>query len=443
MSARVPPQNLEAERAVLGAILLSPSSLDEVVELIDADDFYRAGHRHIFTAMRNLAERSEAIDVITLGAELLRLGVDGEAGGSHYLSYLDAEVPPTPVVVRYAQLVRDSSLARRLLETGHAITRDCYEHRGDVAELLDSAETRIFEVTDRRQVKPWTDMKSGVTATFKKLELLYERQEEITGLRTGWTGVDRMTAGLQKKDLIVIAGRPSMGKTAVAMNIAGYVAMDLKKPVAVFSLEMGAESLLTRMLGCEARVDGQRLRTGKLLDSDWPKLARAADRLHRAPLFIDDTAGLSALEMRSKCRRLKAQHKDLALIVVDYLQLMKGRPGTDSREQEISDISRGLKAMAKDLDVPVIALSQLNRGLEKREDKRPMMSDLRESGAIEQDADVIAFVYRDEVYNKESPDKGIAELIIGKQRNGPTGDVRLAFLRDFTRFDNLEEREGM
>jgi len=442
LNARLAPQDLEAERSVLGGVLLTNEGLYDVLEIVKTDDFYREPHRKIFTAMQELAQRSEPIDVITLADELRKRGDLESAGGSPYLAGLDAFVPATANLSRYAKIVRDKALARRLIEAAHQIARDGYEQKGDVDELLDGAEARIFDVTEKKAQNGFTQLKDSVNRVFSNLEQLYERQTEITGVASGFTEFDKMTAGLQKGDLIIVGGRPSMGKTSVVMNMAGHIAIEVRRPVAVFSLEMNADSLTTRLFASEARVDGQRLRTGKLLDTDWPKLSRAADRLYKAPLYVDDTAGMTALEMRAKCRRLKAKVGDLALVVVDYLQLMKGRPGIDSREQEISDISRGLKALARELECPVIALSQLNRSLEKREDKRPMMSDLRESGAIEQDADLICFIYRDEVYNPESPDKGIAEIIIGKQRNGPTGTVRVAFLRDYTRFENLAPEQS-
>jgi replicative DNA helicase len=442
LNPRLAPQDIEAERSVLGGVLLTNDALFDVAEIVKPDDFYREQHRKIFTSMQDLSFRNEPIDVITLADELRKKGELEAVGGPSYISSLDAFVPATANLSRYAKIVRDKALARRLIEAAHGIAREGYEQLGNVDELLDSAEQQIFDVTEKKQSQAFVALKDTVKRVFANLESLYEKQTDITGIATGFDMLDRMTAGFQRGDLIIVAGRPSMGKTSVVMNMAAHVAIEKAMPVAVFSLEMSADALTTRLFSSEARVDGQRLRNGKLLDSDWPKLARAADRLHRAPMFIDDSAGLSALEMRAKCRRLKAKHNDLGLVVVDYLQLMKGRAESDSREQEISDISRGLKALAKELQVPVIALSQLNRSLERREDKRPQLSDLRESGAIEQDADLICFIYRDEVYNKESADKGIAEIIIGKQRNGPTGAVRVAFLRDYTRFENLSEEQS-
>ncbi|MFM2152775.1 MAG: replicative helicase [Pseudomonadota bacterium] len=443
LNPRLAPQDVEAERSILGGILLTNEAFYDVLETVKTDDFYREPHRKVFAAMQELSQRNEPIDVITLADELRRGGDLESVGGVAYLSGLDAFVPATANITRYARIVRDKALARRLIGAAHEIAREGYDQLGPVDELLDAAESKIFEITEKKAANAFTVLGTSVKRVFSNLEALYERQTEITGVPTGFTAFDKMTAGLQKGDLIIVGGRPSMGKTSVVMNMAGHIAIEEKRPVAVFSLEMSADSLTTRLFASEARVDGQRLRTGKLLDSDWPKLARAADRLFKAPMHIDDSAGLTALEMRAKCRRLKAKTGELALVVVDYLQLMRGKPGTDSREQEISEISRGLKALAREMECPVIALSQLNRSLEKREDKRPQMSDLRESGAIEQDADLICFIYRDEVYNKEnSPDKGIAEIIIGKQRNGPTGTVRVAFQRDYTRFENLAEEQS-
>lgn len=441
LNPRLAPQDLDAERSILGGILLTNDAYPDVAEVLKADDFYREAHRKIYGAMESLSHRTEPIDLITLADELRRSGELESVGGSAYLAMLDANVPATSNLVNYARIVRDKALARRLIEAAHGIARAGYDQKGDVEELLDRAEQEIFDVTQRNESKSFTTLSESVRRVFSNLEQLYERQTDITGLPTGFDRLDKMTAGLQKGDLIIIAARPSMGKTSLVMNIAAHAAIHEKKVVAVFSLEMGADQLTTRLFSAEARVDGQRLRTGRLLDSDWPKLAKAADRLYKAPIYIDDTAGITALDMRAKCRRLAAKHGGIGLIIIDYLQLMRGR-GNESREQEISEISRGLKMLGKELEVPVIALSQLNRSLERREDKRPQMSDLRESGAIEQDADVIGFVYRDEVYNKDSPDAGVAELIIGKQRNGPTGTVRVAFLKDFTRFENLvEDRE--
>lgn len=439
LNPRLAPQSLEAERSVLGGVLLANEEFWNVCELVSEQDFYREPHRQIWLAMFSLMQRSEPIDMITLPNELTKMGVLEAVGGLAYIVSLDASVPATANLSRYAKIVREKAVARRLIEAAHDIARKGYEQQGTLEGLLNSAEQQISDVTEQKTSVAFTPLGVSVKRVFEHLEGLYENPGELTGVPTGFDQLDRMTCGLQKGDLIIVAARPMVGKTSCVMNMAAHVAIEKGLPVAVFSLEMSADALTTRLFSSEARVDGQRLRSGKLLDSDWPKLARVADRLFRAPMYIDDSAALSIMEMRAKCRRLKAKHSDLGLVVVDYLQLMKGRTGGDNREQEISEISRGLKALAKELQVPVVALSQLNRGLERREDKRPQLSDLRESGAIEQDADLICFIYRDEVYNRESADKGIAEIIVGKQRNGPTGTVRVAFLKDYTRFENLAE----
>lgn len=437
LNPRLAPQDVDAERSLLGGVLLTNESMHDVLEILKEDDFYREPHRLIFKAMTDLNQRREPIDVITLANELRRSGDLEHAGGVAYLSSLDAYVPAIANIDRYARIVRDKAMARRVIEAAHNIAREGYEQRMPTDELLDVAEQKIFEVTEKKQSTAFVPLQTSVRSVFANLEQLYARQSDITGVPSGFSDLDKMTAGLQRGDLIIVAARPSMGKTSFTMNIAANVALEANQSVAVFSLEMSVDQLTTRLFASEARVDSQRLRTGRLDERDWPKLARSADRLYRAPMYIDDTAGITAMEMRAKCRRLRAKRGELGLIVVDYLQLMKGRPGVDSREQEISEISRSLKALGRELEVPVIALSQLNRSLERREDKRPQLSDLRESGAIEQDADVIMFIYRDEVYNKETDVAGTAEIIIGKQRNGPTGTVHLSFLKDYTRFENL------
>lgn len=442
LNPRLAPQDIASERSVLGGVLLTNAAMNEVLELITEDDFYREPHRLIFRAMTNLNERREPIDVITLSNELLRSGDLEAAGGPTYLASLDTYVPAIANIERYAVIVRDKAMARRVIEASHGIAREGYDQRLPTDELLDYAEQKIFEVTERKSSTSFVHLKESVKSVFTHLEQLHSRQSDITGVATGFKEFDKMTAGLQRGDLVIVAARPSMGKTSLTMNMAGHVALNLQQPVAVFSLEMSVDQLTTRLFASEARVDSQRLRIGKFDERDWPKLAQAADRMYRAPMYIDDTAGLSAMEMRAKCRRLASRAGGLSLIVVDYLQLMKGRPGVNSREQEISEISRSLKALARELQCPVIALSQLNRSLERREDKRPQLSDLRESGAIEQDADVITFIYRDEVYNKDSEAGSTAEIIIGKQRNGPTGMVRLAFLKDYTRFENLAPEDA-
>lgn len=431
---RIPPQDVEAERSVLGAMLLDPASLNEVAASIKPDDFYRPTHAYIFEAILALFEKNEPIDEVTVRAQLATDGKLEAVGGSAFLASLTNSVPTAANIGYYADIVRNRAIARRLINAATAIAANVYEGGAEIDLLLDEAESKIFEVTSSRDQRSFVPIKEVVKDAFKLIEKRYEKKEAITGVATGFVDFDRLTAGLQPSDLIILAGRPSMGKTAIALNMAQHAAIREKKPVAVFSLEMSRESLVMRMLCSEGRIDSQRLRGGFLRDSDWPKLAKAAGELADAQIYIDDSGALTVMETRAKARRLQAE-KGLGLIVVDYLQLMHGR--AESREREISEISRGLKALAKEIAVPVLALSQLNRSLESRTDKRPMLSDLRESGAIEQDADVICFVYRDEYYNPESEAKGQAELIVGKQRNGPTGVVHLKFFSEFTRFENL------
>ncbi len=434
-SGRLPPQDVDAERSVLGAMLLEENAVTDVVALVAPDDFYRSAHARIFEGMLALYERNEPIDEVTVAAQLKATSQLEGVGGAAYLASLTERVPTAANAVHYARIVRERALARRLIHAATSIATSGYEGNAEVDVLLDQAEAKIFEITSAREHRAFTPLKEVVKEAFKRIEKLYERKEAVTGVPTGFVDLDRLTSGLQASDLIIVAGRPSMGKTAFALNCGLNAALRHSTPVAVFSLEMSKEQLVMRMLCSEARIDGQRLRGGFLKDSDWPKLAKAAGMLAEAPLYIDDTGALSILEMRAKARRLQAE-KGLGLVVVDYLQLMRGRSSNEGREREISEISRGLKALAKELTVPVVALSQLNRSLEQRQDKRPMLSDLRESGAIEQDADVICFVYRDEYYNADSPDKGLAEIIVGKQRNGPTDTVKLKFFKDFIRFEN-------
>lgn len=442
LNPRLAPQDVEAERSVLGGVLLTNDALFDVLEMVRPEDFYREAHRKIFTAMQELSMRNEPIDIITLGDELRKKGELEAVGGPAYISSLDASVPATANLGRYAKIVSDKARARRMIEAAHAIAREGYEQQGDTADYLDSSQAAIMAAAN---VETKSDLKPAppaVKRVFAAMEAAYEKQSEVTGISSGFEFLDRMTAGWQREDLIVVAGRPSMGKTSIVMNMAAHVAIEKALPVAVFSLEMSEDLLYQRLFSSEARVLLARIRNGLLDDTDWPKLARAADRIHRSTLFVDDSAALSVMEIRAKARRLKVKHGDLGLVVIDYLQLMRGAGNEGSREQEISTISRGLKALAKELHVPVIALSQLNRSLERREDKRPQLSDLRESGAIEQDADVIAFIYRDEVYNKETTQKGKAEIILGKARNGATGTVCVGFQREYTRFYGLDERES-
>ncbi len=433
----LPPQNVEAEQAVLGTILLQDKSLLKVIEIIGPDDFYRDAHKIIFRAMLTLFEKHEPHDLITVTGLLNDQNRLEQVGGAAYLASLTDIIPFSGTLVHHARIIRKKSILRRLIQTTSEVAARCYDAQDDIDTLVDEAEKTIFEIAQAKKGTGFQPMSDIVPRAFDRITRLFDRQEHITGVATGYEELDRMTAGLQPADLIILAGRPSMGKTALAMNMVQHAALIEKIPVAVFSLEMSMEQLALRMLCSIGRIDSQRIRTGRLHDSDWPKLTRATGMLSDAPIFIDDTAGTTVLEMRAKARRLKSEHK-LGMIVVDYLQLMQGKAGTENRAQEISDISRSLKAMAKELDVPVVALSQLNRSLESRTDKRPQLSDLRESGAIEQDADVIMFIYRDEVYNKaeDNPNRGLAEIIVGKQRNGPTGVVKLTFLAEFTTFEN-------
>lgn len=446
---RLPPQNLEAEMSVLGGILLENQALNRALEHLTVSDFYRESHRKIFKALIALADKSEPADLVTLTAELKNRSELEDIGGSTYLATLVDYVPTAANIAYYCKLVKEKSLGRKLIEVSTEIATSGYEG-GDMEAILDQAEKAIFEISENRIRPSYFPVRMILKDTFKSIEKLYERKELVTGVPTGYHDLDKMTAGLQSSDLIIVAGRPSMGKTAFALNLVEYATTHADHPVpaVIFSLEMSKEQLVQRMLCSLAKVDAGRLRTGHLVESDWPKLTMAAGQLNEAELFIDDTPAISVLELRSKARRLKAEH-GLGLIIVDYLQLMRGS-SPENRQQEISEISRSLKALAKELALPVVALSQLNRSLESRTDKRPMMADLRESGAIEQDADVIMFVYRESVYcedcksRERTCEKGHekdAEIIIGKQRNGPIGTVHLTFRGEFTRFENQARRD--
>ncbi len=438
LHSRVPPQNLEAEQSVLGSLLLQDKNFGLVLECLKPDDFYTTSHKIIFEALIDLFQKSEPQDLITVTNLLNDKNQLNEVGGAAYLATLTSIVPVTANVGSYAKIIRQKSILRNLISVNTDIANRCYEEQGDIDILVDEAEQAIFEIAGSKGGQNFTPINLIVPDAFSKVEELFKRKEMITGVPTGYHQIDKMTSGLQPSDLIILAARPSMGKTSFAMNIAQHAALVEKIGVAVFSLEMSKEQLVMRLLSSVGRIDSMRIRSGKLHDEDWPKLSRAVGMLTEAPIYIDDTPSISVLDMRAKVRRLAAQY-DIGLIVVDYLQLMRGRNSTENRTQEISEISRSLKALAKEHKIPVIALSQLNRGLESRTDKRPMMSDLRESGAIEQDADVISFIYRDEVYNKaeDNPNIGQAEIIIGKQRNGPTGMAKLAFIKEITMFENL------
>ncbi|HOB62866.1 MAG TPA: replicative DNA helicase [Candidatus Competibacteraceae bacterium] len=436
---RIPPHSLEAEQAVLGGLMLDNATWDQVADRLSESDFYRADHRLIFRAVRRLAEQGKPFDLLTLAEWLEGQHQLDEAGGFAYLGVLARDTPSAANVRAYADIIRERSVRRELIRTATEIADSAYDPRGrDSKALLDDAEKRVFAIAERgfRSQEGFTDIKDLLARTVERIDVLFQRDNPITGIPTGWPDFDEMTAGLQRGDLIVIAGRPSMGKTSLAMNIVEFAAIQVKCPVAVFSMEMPGESLIMRLMSSLGRIDQHRVRTGRLEEEDWPRLTSAVTMLSEARLFIDDSSNLSPNELRARARRLHRQEGQLGLIVVDYLQLMQV-PGTnENRATEVSEISRSLKALAKELSVPVLALSQLNRTLEQRGDKRPIMSDLRESGAIEQDADLICFIYRDEVYNPDSPDKGIAEIIVAKQRNGPIGVTRLTFLGQYTRFES-------
>ena len=438
---RKPPQSIEAEQSVLGGVLLDNSALDQILDVVREEDFYRDAHRKIFAVMVDMSNKEEAIDYLTLQERLKQRGQLEEVGGAGYISTLTDLIPTSANITHYANIVRDKAIARRLIHASSEILRHGFEASEELPEYVDLAERLIFNVTQERKLAGVVHIKDLVTDSFATIERIYEKKETYTGVPSGFRDLDDKTSGFQPSDLIIIAGRPAMGKTSFALNIAQFAAQEVKSPVLFFSLEMSKESLAMRLLCAEARVDHQRLRKGLLTDTDWGRLARAAGALSDADLFIDDTPGVRVMEMRAKARRLQAelqkQNKGIGLIFMDYLQLSSLGKRVESREREISEISRSLKGLAKELNVPVIALSQLSRKPESRESKRPQLADLRESGAIEQDADVILFVFREEEYTKDKDKEGLAEVIVGKQRNGPTGTVNLRFFKEFTRFENL------
>ncbi len=436
---RVPPHSVEAEQAVIGGLLLDNRAWEQIADRIAESDFYRADHRLIFTAVRNLEEKSQPFDAVTLSEWLEKNGQLDDAGGLAYLGRLAKETPTAANIVAYADIVRERSVLRQLIAIGTDIASSGFKTDGRSSrDLLEQAERRVFEIAeqDMRGRGGFQDIKDLLTKTVEQIDYLFQSEGNITGVPTGFDKFDESTTGLHAGELIIVAGRPSMGKTTFAMNIAENAAIGHKTPVAVFSMEMPGEQLAMRMISSLGRIDQHHIRTGQLTDEDWPRITSAVHMLSEANLYIDDTPAMSPGEVRARARRLKRKH-GLGLIVIDYLQLMQVPGASENRATEISEISRGLKALAKELNVPVIALSQLNRSLEQRPDKRPVMSDLRESGAIEQDADVIVFIYRDEVYNNDSPDKGMAEIIIAKQRNGPIGKSVLTFLGKYTKFENF------
>jgi len=436
---RAPPHSLEAEQSLLGGLMLDKRAWDQVADVVTVDDFYRPDHRLIFETIATLIERDEPPDAVTVTEHLERGGELESAGGLEYLARLVEETPSAANVRAYARIVREHAMLRQLIEIGGDIAASAHDSEGrSVSDLVDMAEQRVFEIADRGQRRGvgFKALKDVLPATIDRLDELSHSDADITGVPTGFAEMDRMTAGLQRGDLVIVAGRPSMGKTTLAINIAENAAIGAGLPAAIFSMEMSAEQLTFRMIGSIGRVNQSNLRRGKLSPEDWSRIDSAVSMMQAAPIYIDDSPGLTPTEVRARARRLKREH-GLGLIVVDYLQLMQVSGTAENRATEISEISRSLKALAKELEVPVIALSQLNRSVEQRVDKKPVMSDLRESGAIEQDADVIVFIYREEVYDKETPRRGVADIIIGKQRNGPVGEFHLTFLGEFTKFENL------
>ena len=436
---RIPPHSVQAEQSVIGGLMLDNSTWDQVADRVGPEDFYRREHQLIFGVIRILADEQKPFDVVTLAEDLERREELDDVGGLPYLAALAEDTPSAANIRAYADIVREHSVTRQLIRVGTEIAESGFRPEGrKVAELLDEAENKVFQIAEQRnrEGEGFQPIKGLLARAIDRIEELQSSDEPLTGVSSGFDDFDNMTSGLQPSDLIIVAGRPSMGKTTFAMNIAENVAIKSEQPVAVFSMEMPGEALTMRMMSSLGRIDGHRIRTGKLEDDEWPRLTSAINILSQAKLFIDDTPALSPTDLRARARRLMREQGQLGLIVIDYLQLMQAPGAAENRTNEISMISRSLKALAKELEVPVIALSQLNRNLEQRPNKRPVMSDLRESGSIEQDADLVVFIYRDEVYNEESTDKGMAEIIIGKQRNGPIGTVRLTFLGQYTKFEN-------
>ena len=437
---KVPPQNLEAEKSVLGSMLIDEEAVGLVLELIDETCFYDTAHRKIFLAVLGLYNDRKNIDLITLSDRLKTDGQLESIGGVTYLTQLIDFVPTSANVEYYAHIVKEKSVQRQLIKNATQIVAESYEVGTSIDELVDKAEKLIFEIAITREKNPSQHIKDIIKENIEIIDKLYQRKEHITGTPTGFEELDRMTSGLQKSDLVVVAGRPSMGKSALATSMAEYAALHAKKGVAFFSLEMSKEQLVQRMLCSHARVDAHKVRSGFLSPSDWPKLTAAAGKLSSAPIFIDDTPAINALELRAKARRLKANH-DIELMVLDYLQLMRSSRRTESRQQEISEISLSIKALARELGIPIIAISQLSRAVESRQDHRPQLSDLRESGAIEQDADLVLLLMREEYYMPTEENRGLAEVIVAKQRNGPVGTIKLTFIKEYMRFENLARME--
>jgi replicative DNA helicase len=437
---KIAPQNSEAEMAVLGSMLIDEEAIGIAIETLSRDYFYKDAHRKIFEAILDLYNASKAVDLITLTDELKRKSVLDEIGGVSFLTSLANSVPTAANIAHYASIVKEKGILRILINNATRIVSLCYESQGNIDEVVDKAEGLVFEVSDRRPQSSYLHLKDIIQNSIDTIDRLYQKKEHVTGVPTGFIDFDIKTAGLQPSDLIIVAGRPSMGKSAFALGIAEYAGVVEKIPVAIFSLEMSKEQLVQRMLCAHARVDAHKVRTGYLASSDWPRLTAAAGKLSEAPIFIDDSPAISVMELRAKARRLKAQ-QNIQLIILDYLQLMRGASNIENRQQEISDISRSLKALARELKVPVIGISQLSRAVESRTDHRPQLSDLRESGAIEQDADVVVLLLREDYYNSAPDNQGVTEVIIAKQRNGPVGSIKLTFIKEYTRFENIARLE--
>jgi len=439
MIEKLPPQSLDAEIAVLGSMLLDRDAISQAIEFLDESCFYKESHRKIFSAVIKLYDENEAVDLITLVEELKKRNAIDDVGGPAYIATITSSVPTAANIVHYAKIVKEKMVLRNLINSATQIVSECYDPSKDVDMLLDKAEQIIFDIASKKVEARFTPLKDVIKNSIETIDNLYQRKEHVTGIASGYRDLDMRTAGFQPSDLIIIAGRPSMGKSAFVSCIAEHVGVVEKKPVAFFSLEMSKEQLVQRMLCSHAKVDAHKVRTGFLSQADWPRLVTAAGKLSETPIYIDDSPGISVLELRAKARRLKAQY-DIKLIVMDYLQLMQGPAGADNRQQEISEITRSLKSLARELSVPLIAISQLSRAVEQRTDHRPQLSDLRESGAIEQDADLVILLLREEYYNPTDENKGLAEIIIAKQRNGPVGSVNLTFINEFVRFENITSR---
>ena len=438
MIDRIPPHNNEAEQSVIGAIFLEPQALITAAEVLVPEDFYRMAHQKIFTTMLNLSDRGQAIDVVTVTEELSAKKELEDVGGISYLTEIANSVPTAANIVHYANIVEEKALLRRLIRVATTIVEDGYTREDEVEALLSEAEKNMMEVSNRKNAGDFKHIKDVLVQTYDNIELLHTQKGDVTGIPTGFTDLDKITAGFQRNDLIIVAARPSVGKTAFALNIAQNVATKTTENVAIFSLEMGADQLVMRMLCAEGNIDAQIMRTGALQAEDWRKLTMAMGSLSNAGIFIDDSSGIQVNEIRSKCRRLQQEH-GLGMVIIDYMQLISGSgKAGENRQQEVSEISRSLKGLARELEIPVIALSQLSRGVEQRQDKRPMMSDLRESGSIEQDADIVSFLYREDYYDKETENENMIEIIIAKQRNGPTGTVTLAFAKEYNKFVNVD-----